>query len=550
MSFKPNSDWINQTLALTKKPVYFISIDGWPDFISTKPLPSDFSKPHRSLLGTPSAVSQQVERLQGKSTVGKVSFELLDQGDYITNLMSVEKEGSILPTLVNRRVVVFGGYVGQREGLIPPIFTGRISGLVLSPGGTTYVMQLQDYKRALQNPIMINATDEDNLSVIEGNIVNIFYSILTGIFSTTGRFPLITFSGTPTGLGIPRTFIDEDDLVDQRDTWLNNFDMEFEFAREENGRRFIEEELMKLVGYIIVLTDGRISLRASNPPLIQSPEPDTIVENEVIGFPEYKKRFDLHFNRFIIRGDDTTRGFIRASLAGSEAVGSTVLNLKEEANGFQVNHVYRIHSGDRSKSELIEIESFAADIITIKEGLKNSYTIGHAIEAIDFDSILATVDNTQNQDDTEEVVAFEIRSRGLRTRLNGINLSKFIAIRLQRRYVFPPVEITAVTQFRKRNVEVGDVVLFTHSKVPDARRGVRGVVTHPFEVVRSQVGYTKGTVKLQLLDTVPQSKFGVIAPDGIKDHDTAPSFDKQTFAFMADEAKGVMGDGSQPYRII
>ncbi|KKL78125.1 hypothetical protein LCGC14_2027960, partial [marine sediment metagenome] len=275
----------------------------------------------RPLLTRPASTLQRVDRLQGRTTVGAIRFALIDRDDEITSLISIEKtvagESPELTSLVNRKVSLFQGFQGMDPGDFVEIYRGRVSGLSMTPGNVSYQFELSDLKRKFGDLIMKNAAT-DAVSVLEGNLVNIFYAVLTSDFTSTD-FPLDEVSGTPTGLGLDSSLLNLSDLIDVRDLWISTLNLRFEFRRPETARSFVEQELMRLIGYAVVLHDGRISVRASNPPLITSPNPTELTADQITGPPAWRKRMDLHFNRFVIRGDHNNFEFERA-LDGTAAV--------------------------------------------------------------------------------------------------------------------------------------------------------------------------------------------------------------------------------------
>ena len=113
-----------------------------------------------------------------------------------------------------------------------------------------------------------------------------------------------------------------------------------------------------------------------------------------------------------------------------------------------------------------------------------------------------------------------IKSRGLHASLSPGSMNSFTAdVLLSRkraifaRYSSPPTKIIAKTHFTKWLTEAGDVVPFTHSKLPDIVSGTRGYSSTLMEVVDRQVKWKNGEVTVGLLDTgFTQGTYGVISP--------------------------------------
>ena len=102
-------------------------------------------------------------------------------------------------------------------------------------------------------------------TVIEGPVVNLIYSCLTGDFAN-GTFPLTKVRGLPTGLGVPAADVDSTGLVDERDKFLYDDSLRFEMRKSVAGFRFLEDKLYRLYGFPLLTGDGKLSFRAYRPP--------------------------------------------------------------------------------------------------------------------------------------------------------------------------------------------------------------------------------------------------------------------------------------------
>lgn len=103
-----------------------------------------------------------------------------------------------------------------------------------------------------------------------------------------------------------------------------------------------------------------------------------------------------------------------------------------------------------------------------------------------------------------------IKSRGLASYSSLIKRSKN---RILGRFATPPIKITCDTFFSKWTAEAGDIVSFSHEQLPDLENSARGISGKLLEITNRSVGWNKGRVKFELLDTgFDQGKYGVISP--------------------------------------
>jgi len=102
----------------------------------------------------------------------------------------------------------------------------------------------------------------------------------------------------------------------------------------------------------------------------------------------------------------------------------------------------------------------------------------------------------------------EVKSKGLHvdTAPGSVNgrAEDIIAIRRGKvfaRFASPPTKIKCKCFFSRWLTEAGDIVPFTHSKLPDIESGVRGYSAYNMEVVNRTVNWKEGSVTLELLNT-------------------------------------------------
>lgn len=143
-----------------------------------------------------------------------------------------------------------------------------------------------------------------NAPFVRGNIVNIFYSLLRGVFSLgPSSFPLLYKSGTLGGLTFAATEIDEASLISVRDKYLSNFTLDFLWDQPISARRFFEEELYPLGFWPTVNGQGQVGIRAFIPAGPVAATLTKVYKEHMDSFPEWERRIDEHINRVQVWGD-------------------------------------------------------------------------------------------------------------------------------------------------------------------------------------------------------------------------------------------------------
>ena len=178
---------------------------------------------------------------------------------------------------------------------------------------------------------------------------------------------------------------------------------------------------------------------------------------------------------------------------------------------------------------LDEVQSFTADN-TI--GLpKLDFNLGSLVNEIQieydwntttevYDSEVFYVDATSVNNRGPGKKPITIKSKGLHTSHSPASISgratSVLGVRKNRifgRFASPPMSLKLKTFFNRWITEVGDVVPFTHAKVPDVDAGTRGLTAERMEVIKKNVDWRNGTVSFDLLNTgFNKGTYSVISP--------------------------------------
>lgn len=485
MTYNPSANWTAAVDASQQAPVYYIAIDGKTDEdYSTHPVKSP-ATPKTVLMEPPKGGALSVDIIDGTRTVQQISVELLDVDGEITDLIATEASGAPLSTLINRKVTLYGGDKSLVESDYAPIFVGRIARLKMNRKLTGYVLTLSDMSHLLDGEIMTAATSVKP-STIRGNIVNLYWSILTGTFDTGhATFPLdfvstdTGSSSVPTGLGIATALINETQLVAQRDTWHPGDVGEIVFNDPENGKSHLEDEFFRIFqAFPAIGGAGTIGLRFHVPALPASAAP-LLDTDHVIDVQSWARLYGDHLNKFTISGDyDPT--------------------------------------DDEYDTVLYNTE---------------------------------TSEDTTDQSATGETIEYLAESKWLKTAYDGVGVAQELAGRMRIRYLKTPAVMDVLVNFRKRNLEQGDVAALSYPHVPDLLTGLRGATARLMTIISIRPDFDRGLLRMRLLDT-GLKRYGVISPAAQGDFTAASDVEKNTFGWISDGTTNLMSDGSEGYRLI
>lgn len=471
MVLNPNANWNARVADRIQHPVYYLAIDGLATkHYSTAPVRSP-AVTKAVQLEIPAGGARAIDVLDGTATVARFEFELLDVAEDITDLVATEAPGAQVGTLINRKVTLYAGYRQLVESDYAEIFVGRIRGLRWNAAGTGYVVTAYDSSYLLDGEIMANATDGQP-TTLRGNAVNVYASILRGVFSTSDPdFPLdfvSVASGTtsaPTGLDLADALLNIDQLKDQRDTWHSGTTVQVVFTQPEAARAHLEAEFFRVFqAWPAISGDGLLGCRFHVPalPAATAPVVDT---DDILRVVTWRRLLEDHLNSYTYLGD------------------------YDEATG--------------------------------------DYTdLGVPVRAED----------TANQSATGETIEFRAESRWLRTAYDGLGIAEEMAGRHRIRYLETPAYLELDVSFRKRALEEGDVAAVTHPQLPDLRTGERGLVSRLMTIVSIHPQFEAGVLRLGLLDIGFKRYGVIGPNAGVPEYDTATEAQRSTFFYLCSNA--------------
>ncbi len=529
-----------------KAPVYIVEFEGLTTRYSNL-LVKNPTGPVKPYLAGLSGSTGQITVDEGRSSIGSMTFKIIDKNSEITELNAFN-------VLQNRLVTIKTGFLEQPEIEYVNVFKGEVLDFSLSSDNITWKFQTLSLLKKQKSRIMtastkltapiddivttlpvigttqfaaatggappqfyvkiedevisytgVTATDftgcvrgelgtvpvvheleveTRNLVVLEGNGVDLALQIMTSTgLGTNGPFDVLPASA---GLAIDESLIDVAKFISERQKWLLFFSFRFELSEAEEGKKFIESELFRFMNsYPIINNNGQISFKVYTPPLPTA----------------------------------TTQEFTDANLVGAPVWTGNIL-----ARYF-FNEVDLSFDFDFRTGEFVSRTFYEDSNSQVKYG---------------------------------QTKTLPLKSRGMRTSVTTLKIIDRFPLRVFKRFANPSPILRAKTFFSERLVEPGDVVRLTSSKIPNLQTGKRGVVAELVEVVRIAPNWTDGSQGLLLLNTGFSAgrKYAAISPSSAPPVNF-PNFAAATpaeknYAFISQEVSptvGIMGDGSDGYYI-
>jgi len=526
------------------QPVYILEIEGVPTRFSDGPITSPTGSVPEKWMNNLQGAGAQITVDEGKSSLGAVTFSLLDKDDKITRMAFQYQLG-------NRAVTIKSGFQGMPEEKFVTVVTGRILDYTLAQDNINWNFQVVNYLKdekqdvfkafnkltapvtavdvtvnvastalfptATAGVLYVKIEDEvisytgttptsftgcvrgqlgtvaaahavdvetTNLVVLQGNPLTLALQILTSTgLGTNGPYDVLP---TCAGLGIDQANIDVTKFESERDRWLSAVNFRFEEFDKVEGKKFLEEQIYTFCNaYPITDKQGRISIKVYQPPL-PSTIAATITDDDLIGPPRFQ-------------GNVLERYFF---------------------NEVDIQYDYDFKTGLYLSRALYEDST-------------SQVTFG-------------------------DVRTKAVQSRGFRTDVTGVNRIDNWATRILKRFGIPSPVLKVKAFFNQSLLEPGDIVPLTSAFVPDLSRGIRGITNQLMEVVQVDPNFREATEEFLLLNTGYSygRKYAAISPSA-----QAPTFfpvwtlasaTQRLYAFISRKVNatyGVMSDGSDGYYI-
>jgi hypothetical protein len=430
-------------------------------------------------LQIPQGASQQINELEGQSSLGSMTVTCIDPNGTLKGLAAQD-------VLIGRMVQLKQGFPGLALGDFTILQTMQITQVGQDTDGRI-TLQCADVQRFIQGmqiwlrggplwwtpggpmaqqPIGASwlengyQVSDQNPRYVAGNPIDIILAVLQNELGV-GQDPALLTSNyvmqslapiyqsqqdyeplpPPEGWAIyepgqdstlinPNPYIDIPGFLALRDGEFSGVWFDFVITRPIDGKQFIEEQILKPLGlYPIVRADGRLSLKTMKPPVEQTPV-FAFSSKNIMGIPQTQRQNIINLVTFQM---DVQQGGITTAA---------------RSYGYQVSY-----------QQQTSLKTY------------------------------------------RQVYQQQVQSTGLRVGRGGMMLSRLLADRIFRRHAFEPPIYKFTAQLATLPVELGDYVWLSHPKILDLKTGKLGLSNVVCEVLDKQPNYSRATVDFSLLDT-------------------------------------------------
>jgi hypothetical protein len=554
VTYNPNATWTARKAERQQAPVYYVAVEGLTTkHFSTGPVKAAGTT-KKMLMMLPTELAQTLNPLQGKATLRISSLRLIDAGGEITDLVATEKASPTLPSLINRTVTLYEGDVDMNEVDYAPVAIGQISDVKLGEDALTYELTLVDVKRAQNEDLFTNA-------------------------DASGLQRYSDFLASPATLGDKAAAVANIPGVEEG--------MKLFLGPSTHGSYPGQEELVEVAAVVNAIIYFKSPLTKS----YLTGDPIRWATTVIQGNP-------INIIRACLTGD-----FANGSFPLEEAVGmptglgvpaaliddtylanerdrmipgqSIRFESRQPIRGFQFleQRLYRFRGYPfmRGSGKFafrlyrpVYPDDAVAGLPTLGEADVNSWQWERGFDlhlnrvemGFDFDvesgkaAGTVLIEDTADQTLTKETATIELEDSGLRTSSRGIRVGEVLSAGLLRRYLKPPPLLHLLVGIHKKALEIGDVVAFTHTKVPNVTTGGRGYSGARLEIVERVERPEKGEIELKVLDPGFLRPAWIGAPGALPDYDSASTAQRE-YAHIAQAGTPVAGfsDGTPPYEV-
>jgi len=554
VTYNPNATWTARKAERQQAPVYYVAIDGLTTkHFSTAPVKAA-AVTKKPLMKLPTEIGQTLNPLQGKATLRISNLRLVDTAGEITDLVSTEKPSPTLPTLVNRTVTLYEGDADMNEVDYAPVAIGDISDVRLTEDLVTYELTLVDVKRAQNEDLFTNADASglqrysDFLSVgpnagdKAASVVNVpgvqqGQQLFLGP-STHGSYPggeeKVEVAAVVGTVIYFRSALTKSYLAGDPIRWATTI---------------LQGNPINIIRACLTgdFANGSFPLEVAvgMPTGLGVP---TSLLNDTYLARERDRMIPEHTIRFESR--QPIRGFQFLEQRLYRFRGYPFM----DGGGKFAFRLYRPVYPDDVIAGLPTITE--ADVVAWRWERGFDLHVNRVELGYDFDAESGNpadtviVQDTADQTATKETATLELDDTGLLTSVRGIRIGEVLGAGLLRRYIKPPPLLRITLGVHKKALEIGDVVLFTHSKVTNVLLGIRGFVASRLEVVERAERPEAGEIELKLLDPGFTRPAWIGASGALPGYDAASAAQRE-YAHIGQSGipVGNFGDGTSPYEV-
>lgn len=540
-----NPEYLAETDARVKTPNYFIQVKSWggADRWFAKHQVKGATRKYILGLTSLKATSQKIIPEEGKSSIGSMGFTLLDKRDRVTALLA--------NAIRHKEVVLWGGYEEIDESKYIPLATNRVDDFEVGTNLTDYIFKTADIQRSIKKdvfkPKVTSLTAQLNAGATTATVADTS-SFLTVIHPKLGTVGYIQI---------------DDEII----KWTAKTATTFTIERAQDGTTDAQHSSGAEVKEIIKFEEHPIAIALkvlTSTGAGTNGTYDTLPSHWALGIDqtlvdvatwESEAEAWLDFTK-----TDFTLGYQFRFLYNSKVEGKRFL----EDEILKVLNAYAPVKVTGSLS----FKAFAppvpfADLPKLDEKILQTKKVGGGLAAMinialfeyDHDLVqgkyLKNVEYSDGASISEhgESARFEVRSRGIRSDLDGDDIILNRWNRIKQRFSKPVPKIAIRGFYSTHLFEIGEIVNFSHPSLPDVELGTRGMSGKIVEIVNKSFDLAGGAVHYDMLLTGFGQRYGLWAPDTVPTYDSATQEEKDRYMFWCDDSEklGAADDDAKRY---
>ena len=534
----PNDIYKDRLKEKDRRPVYYVTFGAVGDGSLVVALPDEYATAHIYLptktretwLYDITGVSQGISTLAGTSTIGQLSFKLLDRDSKITKLISSYP-------MKNRTITLYGGFAGLPEEFYFPIFVGCLNNINLSSDGTSWIFTATDFQRLEKQTVFAN----------KARLATTMLSTdLECQFNTTTGFAPHSESGTSLGECF---FVKIDDEVIGYESMsggsvkglrrgLHGTTAEdHDYGAEVVNFTILDGNPIDIMLWIMTSTGASQTGGTLNGDYDLLPASMGCgISTTYIDIAHIEEQRDS-----IIGADKRMRFYMFEETEAKDFIQKEILKVLNSYPTIRPDGKLSIkaYSAPLRKSTLPSFDdSNIVGMPRYSQNMQSQSTFFNEVQIkMDFNPLAGEFDteyyalDSESQAKTQEAAQLVIESKGLRSSYlyKGVPYVNEYSGKVFHRFSKGAPGVQVEVFYDNHLIEVGDLVSLDTLTLPNLLTGERTGLNLVCEVIEKSYNFPRGTITFSLLATEYQKarKYFIIAPNDVPDYSSSTTAQKE-----------------------
>lgn len=540
MPHPANADYLAVTDDRIKSPNYFIVVKSWGGsdrYFAMKPV-LGATRPYMVGLKGLKAVSQKITPEEGKSSIGTIEFGALDRNDRVTALLA--------SAIRKKQVELWAGYDGIDESKYIQLATNLVDEITMGEALTEYIFKTSDLQRSIKT------------KVFKSKVTSLTAQLNAGATTATVADTTAFLTVVHPSLGTCGYIRIDNEII----KWTAKGGTSFTIARGQFGTTDAQHASGAEVKEVIVFQEHPIAIALKvllSTGAGTNGAYDTLPSHWALGIAAALVKVSTWESQATdwlnFKSTDLTYGYQFRFIYDEEVEGKKFI----EEEVLKVLNAYAPIGADGVLSfkafappvPFVDLPKFDEKVVKIKAmdaGL--SALINVAFFSYDHDLIQGEYLKNVEYSDGSSISAhgisdtFTVESRGIRSDLNGANIVLDRWNRLKQRFSKPVPTVQAKAFYSKHLYEAGELINFSHPRLPDLDKGTRGMVEKIIEIVNKGFDIMGGALHYDMMLTGFGQRYALYGADSLPAYGSATDEQKRRYGWYGD-ANGKVGGGTE-----